>query len=102
VGGDDEYPVQVGSLALRAEHHVVQNRLVQRHGDVVLGFEGYGALEILFLHVRKVQEPNDHPLARDAEDDGLALEGVRGPELFYLSGEEVGIGDLTLAYHPRR
>ena len=96
--GHDEYAIQVGTLGLRTEQYVVEDSLIQRHGDVVLGLEGYGALEILFFHAREVEQPHDHPAVRDAEDNRLPLERVRGPELPDLRTEDLYIGDLAVDY----
>jgi len=98
VRGHDEYTIQVGTLGLRTEHHVVEDSLIQRHGDVVLGLEGYGALEIFCFHAREVEQPHDHPAVRDAEVDRLPLESVRGPELPDLRTEDLYIGDLAVDY----
>src|SRR5215217_5090321 len=86
------------SLPVGAEHHVVEDRLIERHGDVILGLKADRALQILRFHAREVQVPHDHPGVGDTEDDRLAPERVRGLELPDLRRQEIGIRHLSLYY----
>ena len=45
LGGDDENPVEVRTLLPGPEHHVVEDGLIERHGDVVLRLEANGTLQ---------------------------------------------------------
>ena len=75
----------------------VENRLLERHRDVILSLKADRGLELVaILDRRQPHAADGDPLVRDADPD-VARELVLGEELLEGGAERLGIGDLALA-----
>ena len=77
----------------------VEDGLVERHGDVVLGLEANRGLELgRVVDARQAQRAHCHALVGDAEPDVLR-KLVRGEQLLDRARELVGLVDLAVPEH---
>src|SRR5581483_9949962 len=89
----------VGDLFDRVE---VEDRLLDRDRDEVLDLERERLTQLLHRHPRQVDLADDDLLVRDAEDDLLRAELRGRPQVLDGVGDELWVGDLTVAHRTCR
>ena len=81
---------------------MLQDRLIERHRNVLLGLETRGRSDVLGVgQRRKIERAHDDPLVRDADADALA-ELVLGEQHAQRGGERLDIDHLAFANDARR
>ena len=75
----------------------VQDRLVDRHRQVVLHLEGEGSLQVGGSHRGQLDLADDDPLVGDTEDDLLVAELGGCPELAHGGRDGRAVEDLAVA-----
>ena len=80
-----------------ADHLPVEDRLLERHRDVILGLEANRRLELaVVLDQWQAKGPHRHPLVRESHPNGLR-ELVTGEQLLERVPQRLGVGYLALA-----
>ena len=94
----DDVDLALAVLVRRvADDLPVEDRLVERHRDVVLSLEADGGLELVaVVDCGKAHRADRHPLVCDADAD-VARELLAGEELLDRLAERLRVGDLALA-----
>src|SRR5215203_988161 len=103
-GNDDDVDHRRSVLLARGTPHdlVLEDRLVERHRDLLLRLEADRGVELLRVVDRwQAKGADDDPLVADPETDPLG-ELVVGKERLQRAGDSIRLGDLSLVKRARR
>jgi hypothetical protein len=85
-----------------ADRLVVDDRLVDRHRELVLGLELHGRLEVLgVLQRRQVHDADDDARVGDTDPDLAVEPGVLRPHGAERRGQCLAVRNLTVPHHVR-
>ena len=100
LGGDQQDALLDAAVVVGVgrEHLVVEDGLVDRDGDVLLGLELDRGPQLLFVDLRELHGADDDLLVRHPELDALACESALFPEDFEFVGQSVAVDDLALEH----